>query len=1084
MLALAQVSAAGFGQTITLNEKNTPIEKVLLKIRQQSGYEFIYDVKDLKGQKVSLKLANASVEEAVKSSLEGLPIAYTILDKNIVLKKKEASFIDNIIARFRAIDVRGRILDEQNQPLVGASVNVKGKSLATKTDGQGNFYLTNVDEKATLVISFVGFKSIEVGAKEDLGILLLKLDDNSLEQVQVIAYGEVKQKFATSNISSISGETISRQPVTNPLMALQGRAPGLFVQQVSGLSTGSINVTVQGRNSLRNGNQPFYVIDGVPYIPNSISTLSVGVLAGPTSNLNFINPSDIESITILKDADATAIYGSRAANGAILITTKRGKPGQTKVNLNLQSGWSKVARKQDLLNGSEYISMRREALKNNNNETPSDYDYDINGAWDPNRDNDWQKELLGGTAQFQNLQASISGGSDHTQFLVGAGYIRETTVFDGDFSNVKANVNFNINNVSPNGKFRYFLSGSYLNGLNRLPQSDLTESAISLLSPNAPMLYLPDGTINWDIDPANPNIARFGDYPVNPVASLLMRYKDRSNNLLANSQISYEPLPGLSLKSTFGYNRLENAELATIPLTSYSPPYRSFSNRLAKYGSKSITTWIIEPQITFNKSYSFGNIDALIGSTFQNTDNYVLNQEGSGYSSDAQLPNLNAAGTKRVITSLQSQYKYNAIFGRLNYRFSDRYIVNLSARRDGSSRFGSENLFHNFYSIGGAWLFAEEDFFKKVLPVINYGKLRATYGTSGNDQIGDYSFYSLYDNYSVAIPYQGVVGLYPRSLSNPYLQWEETKKMNFGVDLGFFASRILIKADYFRNRSSNQLIFQNLTWVTGFNGITRNLPATVQNTGWEFTLDYTPIKGSTFTWTGSANITIPKNKLTRYDGLTESGDNNNFIIGESINIKKVFQYEGVNPVTGLYEFVNSKGEITSAPVDPSDKIRFVNLDPKWYGGFSNAFSFKGFDLDIFFQFSKQKILSNRFGNFPGFYGQQPKIVVDRWHKPGDIAEIQKVSTNFGEIYPSLSAATASDAVYSDAAYLRLKNVALSYTINNSVLKRARISTARLFVQGQNLLTFTKFFGGADPETGSTTRLGTLRTITVGTQLTF
>ncbi|WP_188134050.1 SusC/RagA family TonB-linked outer membrane protein [Chitinophaga sp. CF418] len=1084
LLITFQASALALAQQVTLNFKNAPITKVLRSIQMQTGYGYSMDGAEVKYAKpVTLNLKNATIEETLQSLFSNQPFNYKIDGKVIKITRKQTETAAITPVKIEKDgEVTGQVTDKDGKPLAGATVSVKDGSLGAVTDANGRFKITGAPANGTLVITMIGRETRQVNYKSNLIAPIVLLEVNAaLKEVQIIAYGEVEKKFATSNIGSVSGEVISRQPVTNALMALQGRTPGLFIQQSSGLSTGSINVTVQGKNSISSGNTPFYVIDGVPYTPNSIRSLNVGVLLGPTSNLNFISPSDIESITILKDADATAIYGSRAANGAILITTKKGKPGQTKVNLNMQTGWSKVAKKQKLLNSAEYLEMRREAFRNNDNATPDVIDYDVNGAWDLNRDNDWQKELIGGTAQFQNLQASISGGTDRTQFLVGAGYIRETTVFSGDFSNIRGTVNFNINNISPNGKFRYFISGNYLSGLNRLPQADLTTNAV-MLAPNAPKLYNPDGTVNWDIDPVDNITSRFWD---NPVSGLLQTYRDKSNNLVANSNLSYELLPGLALKSSFGYNRLENNELATIPKIAVSPDQRPFFNGNGKYGNKSVTTWIIEPQLTFYKSYSFGTIDGIIGSTFQNTDNYVLMQEGMNYNSDAQLPDLNAAGTKTIINSTQAKYKYSAIFGRLSYRYKDRYILNFSARRDGSSRFGSENLFHNFYSVGGAWIFSEEDLFKKLLPLANFGKLRATYGTTGNDQIGDYSFYSLYGNYSVPVPYQGVVGLNPRGLANPFLQWEETRKLNFGVDLGFFDSRIMIRADYFRNRSSNQLLGKNLSLVTGFNGIRRNLPALVQNTGWEFTLDYTPVKGSNFTWSGSANITIPQNKLIRYDGLAESSDNNRFIIGESIGIVKVFQYEGVNPITGLYEFVTVKGELTSAPVDPTDKIRFLNLDPKWYGGFSNTVSFKGFDLDMFFQFSKQKAAIARFGNYPGAnIGQQPKIVLNRWRKAGDVAEIQKVTTNFAEYFDPLNAAGSSDAAYGDATYVRLKNVSLSYRFNAGFIKKAHISNARIFVQGQNLLTITNYFGGVDPETQSAGSLGALRTFTIGTQLTF
>ncbi|WP_285009398.1 SusC/RagA family TonB-linked outer membrane protein [Pedobacter faecalis] len=1083
--AILQVSAAGYAQKISLSKKSAPLIGVFNDIRNQSGYDFVFTTALLESAKpVSINVKNTELKEVLDKIFENQPLTYTIEDKTVVVSKKESSLLDKVIARFQAIDVRGKVVDEQNQPLAGASVTVKGKNQQTKTDAQGNFYLQNVDEKATLVISFVGFKTTEVSVKEDLGILTLKLEDNSLEQVQVIAYGEVQKKFSTSNIGSVNAKTIENQPITNPLLALQGRVAGLFILQSSGVSGASVNVTVQGQNSLKKGNVPFYVIDGVPYEPNSLmSRTTPGVMNGAAySNLSFINPADIESIDVLKDADATAIYGSRAANGAILITTKKGKAGQTKVDLNLQTGWGKVAKTPNMLTGSEYLELRRETYQNGQT-SPSTTDYDVNGVWDSSRDVNWQKELVGSTAQYQNLQASVSGGSDKTQFLAGAGYLRETPVFLGNFSNVKTTVRFNVNHASQNNKFRFFLSGKYLQGNNQLPTVDFSEIAATL-SPNAPDLYKADGTLNWSPLPTNPNILTF----INPAANLLTTYSDKARNLIANSNISYEVIPGLSLKSTFGYNRLASDELVKNPMTSKKPDILPIRNS-ASYSNKSIETWIIEPQLTFNKTFAFGAIDALLGSTFQQTNSNLISLSGVDYASDAQLSDLNSAGTKSVDYSLQSTYRYSAIFGRLNYRYKDRYIINLSARRDGSSRFGSQNLFHSFYSVGGAWLFTEENFIKNTIPALNYGKLRASYGTTGNDQIGDYEFYSLYNPYSVGVNILNTTGLKPRGLSNAYLEWEETRKLNLGIDLGFFDNRILVNANYFRNRSSNQLLNQNLSVVTGFGSIVRNLPATVQNTGWEFTLDYEPVRGKAFTWQGSANITIPKNKLVRYDGLETSTDRNAYVIGQPITIRKFFNYAGVNPQTGLYQFLNAKGELTSTPSDPVDRTALINTDPKWYGGISNTFNYKGFSLDVFFQFVKQKSLAaSRFGSFPGisYNKNQPDVVLNRWRKPGDEgAEIQKVTSNFIEILFTSLNASSSSGIVSDGTFVRLKNASLSYTLNNELTKRVHISNARFFVQGQNLLTWTNFFGGLDPEIrGGQSTLGTLRMITLGTQLTF
>jgi hypothetical protein len=552
--------------------------------------------------------------------------------------------------------------------------------------------------------------------------------------------------------------------------------------------------------------------------------------------------------------------------------------------------------------------------------------------------------------------------------------------------------------------------------------------------------------------------------------------------------LSYELIPGLVVKSTFGYNSLQTNESGLTPSASITPENRFYGIKpFARFSTKDIKSWIIEPQATFTKIFTVGTIDALVGGTFQSTDNYLLTLYGDEYNNDVQLGDLNSAGTKSTGGSLQNKYNYSAIFGRLNYRIKDKYIINLSARRDGSSRFGSENLFNSFYSIAGAWLFSEENFFHKLLPFMNYGKLRTSYGTTGNDQIADYSFYSLYDTYGIGIdaPYLGISALNPRGLSNPYLQWEETRKLNFGIDLGFLNSRILLTTNYFRNRSSNQLLGQNLSIVTGFGTIARNLPALVQNTGWEFSLDYAPIKSNRFIWNGSINLTIPRNKLLRYDGLENSSDKNLFAIEKPVTVRKLYAFAGVNPETGLYQFRNSKGELTSTPSSATDRSVYVTTDPKYYGGVDNTFSYGGLSLDIFFQFISQLGQNRKFLTLPGTTYNRNELanVLDHWKKPGDYSPIQMVSNNFGKVLAPWTAATQSDGIYSSATYVRLKNVTISYDLGSDLVKRAKVSSARIFAQGQNLFTLTDFQAG-DPEVQSTGNLGLLRMFTIGAQLTF
>lgn len=1073
------VTAAVYSQRINLAVKDKPFIDVLTSIREQTDYYFMFPAEMIANAKtVTLTLKNATIEESLQKLCENQPFGYLIKDKAILLRIMSKDVPNNVIGKREGLlDITGVVTDENSSPLSGVTVILKEQTnRITMTDDKGRFIFTKAPENGTLIFRMIGHETRQLDyVNGNIPGVKLRTVNVKMEEVQIIAYGEVKKKFVTSNINGVKGDIIAKSPVTNLLYALEGRVPGLLIQQNSGISGNGVYVRVQGENSIGNGNLPFYVIDGVPYSPEAINTNVRNITSGAGSTLGFINPSEIESVEVLKDADATAIYGSRAANGAILITTKKGKAGKTRINLNLQNGWGQVANKIDVLNTQQYVALRKEAYANANI-TPNAAQYDINGTWDQSRNTDWQDVLIGGTAQYQNMQASISGGSENTQFLAGGTFLRETTVFPGKFSDIKGGAHFNLNHTSSNKKLNFSLTVNYMQDRNRLPQTDLTDVAIRT-SPVAPALYNPDGTINWSPLPSNPNVFTFS----NPIARLIPRYEEKTNNLISNSQVSYEIIPDLHLKVGMGYNRLQTNETATTPLAAVKPDERPFSQRNASFANKSIETWILEPQLTYKKKFSYGYLDALIGGTFQQTRNYMQSYFAQGFANDAQLADVMAAPNLTATGSLQSTYRYSAIFGRIGYRYMDKYILNLTARRDGSSRFGSANLFHSFYSAGAAWIFSEENFVKQQLPFLNMGKLRLSYGTTGNDQIGEYKFLDLYNNYAVDVPYQQVVSLTAVGLPNPYLQWEETRKLNVGVDLGFFNNRVTFTGNFYRNRSSNQLLGENTSTVTGFPNIVRNLRATVQNRGWEFVLEGTILDGKKFSWISAVNLTIPRNKLLQYDNLT----NNTFIVGKSLNLFKAYEFVNVNPETGLYQFRTSKGDLTSTPNSQTDKTVILDMNPQLYGGFSNTITFGNWNVDFLFQYVNRKGRNFRYQLYPGasFDVNSNTEVLNHWKTQGDNSNVQKISSTLAPIRQSATAMLSSNATYSDASFARLKNASISYTLPRKLLDRLNITQARVYAQGQNLLTFTNYYG-LDPETVSNSSLPPLRVYTLGIQLTF
>jgi TonB-dependent starch-binding outer membrane protein SusC len=616
-----------------------------------------------------------------------------------------------------------------------------------------------------------------------------------------------------------------------------------------------------------------------------------------------------------------------------------------------------------------------------------------------------------------------------------------------------------------------------------LPLFDLTQSAL-LLEPNAPSLYNVDGSLNW-----LPNASGTSTFTSNPMIFIFSKYWNKTYNLISNAVLSYKILPGLELKSSIGFNKMQTDDYRSLPLTAVQPERRSLPGylRMADYGNRNINSWIIEPQISYKSKVSNGKLEVLLGATLLNLKTNVSSLRGTGHLSDELLENINAAANISSLYASKADYKYNAGFGRINYNWLDKYIINLTGRRDGSSRFGNENQFHNFVSIGGAWLFSNDRFIKNTLSFLSFGKLRGSYGITGNDQIGDYSFLSLYSYPAIQVPYQGVVSIMPASLPNPHLKWEETRKLQVGLDLGFFQERILLNVNFARNRSSNQLLSYEVPSVAGFTSYLLNFPATIQNRNWEFFISTKNISRKDISWTSSINLTLPKNKLLSFPNLASSSYSNSLVVGQPLTIQRLLHFIGVDPTTGNYMFQSKTDPFR--PTYPDDYTTLQNIDPKFYGGFQNTLNYKQFELDFLFQFVKQTSYNDAIfwnGNrIPGSFfeglSNQPVSVLDRWQKPGDNSTISKFSSVNNFLAPIVS----SDYRFTDASYIRLKNVALSWELPNKWIHKAYLKKCRIYIHGQNLITITKY-KGLDPESKNilTPALPPLRVIMAGVHLGF
>jgi TonB-linked SusC/RagA family outer membrane protein len=965
--------------------------------------------------------------------------------------------------------ISGTITDADG-PLSGVNVLVKNTARGSISDLEGRYSVT-ASANDTLVFTYLGYKPLEVAVgNAPILNVVMEVDAQALDAVVINAgYYKVTDREKTGSITRVTAAEIENQPVSNPLAAMQGRMAGVNIVQNTGVPGGGFSIRIRGRNSIRaDGSEPLYIVDGVPYSSLSLGNINIStVLGGAQNPLNGINPDDIESIAVLKDADATAIYGSRGANGVVLITTKKGRAGTTRFQVSTSTGVGSITRRMQLLNTEQYLDMRRQAFANDGITEYPVYAYDINGTWDQNRYTDWQEELMGETAYYTTASTNVQGGSEETQFLVRGNYEEQTTVFPGDFKYQKGGALVNLNHTAKNDKFSMQLSANFVTDKNKLPPTNLVYDAYSL-SPNAPSLFLENGDLNWEEGTFN-----------NPLAQLNGDYQSKTTTLIGNAVIAYRPFKGLEVKANLGYTKNELEEDKTSPHTIYNPDFgldSSYSSIFLNNGNR--RSYIVEPQLAYNFKIGKGRVDVLAGGTVQHELTAKEVQFASGFASNNLIYNVAAASNISILSDTEEIYKYRALFGRINFNWDHKFILNLTGRRDGSSRFGPGKQYSNFEAIGAAWIFSEEPFIKNNLAFLSFGKLRGSYGTTGNDQIGNYGFL---DTYTFGgLSYQGMQGLSPTQLFNPNYGWETNKKLEAALELGLFNDKLNISTSYYRNRSSNQLVGIPLPGTTGFSSILANLPATVENTGWEFELTTTNFQNDTFSWKTFINLSLPRNKLIAFPNLEGSTYANQYVIGEPLDILLLYNSTGVDPQSGLYTFedVDGDGSITK----PNDAKTIVNMAPKYFGGFGNSLQYANFSLDFLFQFVKQQG-RNFFtgGTLPGSMTNQPVEVLDNWQQPGDDAAIQLFTTGINQdatlAYVNNAASTAS---VSDASFIRLKNISLSYTI--PVPQNLNIG-CRLHLRAQNLLTITKY-KGPDPETQVFNNLPPLKLITAGIDINF
>jgi TonB-linked SusC/RagA family outer membrane protein len=1079
--AVLQVAAKGVAQTITFSGRDVSLEKVFKVIKKQTGYSVMYNADQLeKTRPVNVNASNTPLEVFLRQVLKEQPFDFSIENTTIFISQKvnpQPPVLPPARPAAPPADITGRVVNEAAQGLAGVSVKIKGTARTAITNANGEFQLADVPETVVLQFTHVGYERREVtlkDPKEPIAIVM-KVSISDLDQVQIIAYGTTTKRLNPGDVTTITSKDIEKNPVNNVLEAIQGKVPGLFVQQVTGQPGGAFNLRMRGSaNFASDAPQPLIVVDGVVY-PGGKLPLSENTSYGTKdflkggSGLNYLNPNDIESISILKDADATALYGSSGAYGVLLITTKKAKAGAPTLNANIYTGVSVLGTTAKLMNTQQYLMLRREALANDGIAV-SAFDKDINGAWPEDRYHDFREDLLGSAAQTTNLNVSYGGGTQNTNYMINGSLRNNGNIQRHKGSFRDGSLRFSLNTNTADNKLGLALSGTYLSSVSTMVPTDFSGS-VALSAPNAPALFLPDGSINWELG-------------ANDLADdINKQYKNVTNNFLANGTLTYKPFKQLTLRAVFAYNNIKSMEFMGHPTTTRAPTYTNAAlethSLVHHYDIRTIS---VSPYADYNTTLGKrGDVSIKLGGRIDNKLSYTDEIHGVGFASDALLSNP-AAGTTVTASYSETPYRSVGFHAVVKYVWDQKYVINLNGRRDGSTKFGSGRKFGNFGSVALAWLFSEEKWIKDHVPFVSFGKLRGSTGIIGGDAVPDFSYLSTYA--SIGGTYQGKVGLTTNSLANPLLSWEKNKNAELGIELGFFNDRIYLEANVYRNVASNQLITQSLSTVTGFGGYALNSDAIIRTSGWEFSLNTNNIKTTHFNWSTRFNLSIPRSKLVKLP--TYRNLSSNYVIGKPVTGILLYKYTGINPATGYYSFTNAKGvtaDYNSGLVD-ADRTEFLDLAPQYYGGFQNSVRYKQWSLDFSFTFTKRvgKNLLGQMG-FPfGYMGINGGTEwLRRWQKPGDVTDMPRVSTRFTD-WPRHDYLKTSTGAYSDASYARLQNVSINYRFNRSLLQKIHVKELSVYLQGQNLWTISNY-GGLDPQNLDAATIPPMRVFTGGINIT-
>lgn len=1049
-----QVSAKILAQEITIHAKNMSLKQLLREIEKQSGYHFIYtgDIELFKSKKISIEADRASVISVLNRSFSGLPLSYTIVQQTIAIKGVKLPDTGN---EREAVTVSGTVTDESGAPLPGVSILLKGTSKGLVSNNEGKYSITVPDGKGILIFAFVGYAKKEIAIEGRTVInVVMKIESLGLDEVVAIGYGTKKKREITGAMASVSAKSINEQTITGFDQALAGRVSGVQVVQNSSTPGGGTSVRIRGV-STPGANEPLYVIDGVPVFPGD-----VGNGGGALNVLNFINPNDIESMEILKDAASAAIYGSRAANGVVIVTTKKGKEGKPKFSMDYYYGVQSFEKRVEILKAEEY-----KAFLNARNTPYKDSPYDTN----------WLDEITG-SAPMQNANMSVSGGNQSSNYYSSLGYLsQEGIVNNSNYERYTAR--FNSNSII-SSKFKIGTNFSVARDKQRRRgENDFFGSSVGLALYAPPIVPVRESGGQYG-DPLE-YVPSFTASRPNPVASVEVGSGFRKNlKLLGNVFGEFEPIKNLVYKLNLGADYQSSSSDSYFPGYVFGNARRVVGTPGVNRGANSSLIWLVEHTLNYKLTLAKDhNFNMLAGATQQAARLETLfGAKNNAVSKDPTLTTIDSSpATLQSVSGGVDKWSIASFLGRFDYNYKGKYLFSATVRRDGSSRFAPGNQWGTFPSLSAGWVITDEPFFQSEL--ISDMKLRASWGRLGNQEINAFQYLSTLGNTQYVLNGVSVAGVFPNSVANPNITWETSEQKDVGIDISLLKNRITFTADYFDKTTKGILLSNPISAVYGYtNSGGGNITPTsnsgvISNKGFEFAVN---IRNSDhkMKWSFDLNASTLKNEVLSLGGgspIINSMNSGLFTTKTDVGSQIGAFYGKVQ--TGI----GADGHMQFAKGANGNDLETIigNPIPNFTYGANVNLNYKNFDFSMSLQgVSGNDIFATtlfQIGNF-SYSANNP---------------IKSIYDAAGTTAPGLAAANGSDYAASswyvyNGSFLRLRSVQLGYNLELPVIKKWGVSKCRFYLSGQNLLTFDNYKVGLNPEVGAFNQNNTAAGVDQGT----